>query len=290
MALTTETRRAIRDMIRAAAKLDATAEAAEDALLGAMRRGEARAFRRMAELLAEQPDLSKLSRSQRFAWYRDQVPQFTRIASESYPSSAVRSYLDNYPNISRVVEQMIAAGSPATPTEFIRIPGEVIKSLRAIDLKIFQDLNTAALTRLEQTVLNNAIVGRTPSGMLREMRGVIKGSYKWGTTRGLYEWHAGTYVRTAGMRFSRIVTKSQADELELKHFVYIGPGDAKTREFCLGILGQAFTAEEAEGLDNGQTGDAFTDGGGWNCRHMWNAISKQIFDELRMEDVEVIPG
>ena len=37
---------------------------------------------------------------------------------------------------------------------------------------------------------------------------------KWGKGRGLYEWHAGTYARTAQMRNARQMLKVKADELQ----------------------------------------------------------------------------
>lgn len=62
--------------------------------------------------------------------------------------------------------------------------------------------------------------------------------------------------------------------------VYVGPVDAKTRPFCSALVGKAFTLEEIETLNNGQTGTAIDACGGYRCRHMWEAVPAELLDAL----------
>jgi hypothetical protein len=62
-------------------------------------------------------------------------------------------------------------------------------------------------------------------------------------------------------------------------FAYIGPVDGKLRPFCRQHVGKVYTRAEIDALDNGQLPNTFLTGGGYNCRHVFQAVSK--FSELR---------
>lgn len=277
------TAKTVKELVAAASDLNAAAAKAEDALLAAFRRGEARAFSRIATLLSEAPPFNQTNLELRLAWYFENIPSYELATAQTTYFKGVSSYVENYTRIAELAEKVLAAGR--VPSELTTMPEELIKALVNRDLKYFADLNAAALERLDQILLDQVVVGASPSNALASLRGTIEGSYKWGTRRGLYEWHAGTYARTAQMRFGRQVMKAKADQLELKHFVYVGPVDAKVRPFCAGIVGGAFSEAEIEDMDNGQTGDVMSDGGGYNCRHTWSPVDKSLFDELREAQV-----
>jgi len=61
-------------------------------------------------------------------------------------------------------------------------------------------------------------------------------------------------------------------------YLYVGPADDRTRDFCLEYLGQVLPRAEIEDLDNGQLPNSFLTGGGFNCRHAWLAVESE---ELR---------
>jgi hypothetical protein len=62
-------------------------------------------------------------------------------------------------------------------------------------------------------------------------------------------------------------------------FIYVGPVDERLRPFCRGHVGKVYTRAQIDALDNGQLPNTFLTGGGWNCRHVWHAVSK--FSEAR---------
>jgi len=73
-----------------------------------------------------------------------------------------------------------------------------------------------------------------------------------------------------------IVDTSQEFNPDVR-FEYFGALDSLTRDFCVETLtdprqSTGWTALEIEALDNGQTGSAMTDGGGYNCRHQFIPI------------------
>ena len=88
-----------------------------------------------------------------------------------------------------------------------------------------------------------------------------------------------TLYDTAITIYGRQVEALQAGDDEDTPFLYAGPDDEKTREFCQERVNQVFTRAEIDAMDNGQLGDVFLTGGGYNCRHVWIEVSK--FSELR---------
>lgn len=92
-----------------------------------------------------------------------------------------------------------------------------------------------------------------------------------------------TEIGTAVMAFNRTVTALKAEELGLNLFLYVGPDDKVTRPFCHRVLVKnppIYTREEIDAMPAQQGLSVFTYGGGYNCRHHWRAITKELAEQL----------
>lgn len=84
-----------------------------------------------------------------------------------------------------------------------------------------------------------------------------------------------TEVNTGMAAFNRTFTVRKAKDAfgENPKFIYIGPNDDVTRDFCRGVLldrsPPVYTLKEIEAMDNKQDLPVLTTGGGFNCRHDW---------------------
>jgi hypothetical protein len=137
--------------------------------------------------------------------------------------------------------------------------------------------------------------GNRPAGPARRRRGVSHALWRT-LAQGLYsqrkvvdlledlsdavdveESRLRTLYDTTVSIFGRQVEamKSGPDDV----FAYVGPVDAKLRPFCRQHVGKVYTRAEIDALDNGQLPNTFLTGGGYNCRHVFQAVSK--FSELR---------
>jgi hypothetical protein len=83
---------------------------------------------------------------------------------------------------------------------------------------------------------------------------------------------------TAISTFYRTISFNSYQKIEQQlgeqRFQYAGPRDLLNRPFCKQIWkqqaeGRTWTLTEIQGLDNGQTGNAFVTCGGYQCRHQW---------------------
>lgn len=83
-----------------------------------------------------------------------------------------------------------------------------------------------------------------------------------------------TLYDTAISIYGRQVEALAAGDDPEATFAYMGPADAKNREFCAEHVGKVYTRAEINKMDNGQLNDVFLTAGGYNCRHGWMEVSK----------------
>lgn len=100
--------------------------------------------------------------------------------------------------------------------------------------------------------------------------------------------YAKTEVNTSVQAFNRVVAVKKAVDIFGKNpkFIYIGPDDDRTREFCQEVLSRnppIYTLSQISGMNNGQLSPVISYGGGYNCRHEWAPISTDLEDDLRNE-------
>ena len=88
--------------------------------------------------------------------------------------------------------------------------------------------------------------------------------------------------------YSRAVTRMMMDEApDNTKYIYIGPADEKTRDFCLSAI-QAGEVTMAK-IESIGWGSSLTEGGGINCRHGWEPVSEDVRGQFyRKEEAEAI--
>ncbi len=88
--------------------------------------------------------------------------------------------------------------------------------------------------------------------------------------------------------YSRAVSRMMMDEAEDNtKYIYIGPADEKTRDFCLNAIsaGELTLAQ----IKSSQFADSLTEGGGINCRHGWEPVSRDVRSQFyRKEEAEAL--
>ena len=95
-------------------------------------------------------------------------------------------------------------------------------------------------------------------------------------------------IRDGMNNYSRVVSSFMIDEApENTKYVYIGPADEKTREYCLNLMAAgSITIKQLR--ENGWT-QSLTEGGGTNCRHNWEIASSNVRDQFhRGEEAQEI--
>lgn len=87
-----------------------------------------------------------------------------------------------------------------------------------------------------------------------------------------------TLFDTQSSIYGRQITALSTENLgPSQPFLYTGPIDGRTRDWCLSRVGKVYTRAEIEQMDNGQLPNPFLSGGGYNCRHTFIPV---VSDEL----------
>lgn len=83
-----------------------------------------------------------------------------------------------------------------------------------------------------------------------------------------------TEVRTKLSQYGRNVTAVVAEAAGLDLYLYTGPRDGITRDFCRALINKVVDEKQMRRLSNGQGLPVKTSGGGYNCRHSWSPITE----------------
>jgi hypothetical protein len=267
----------IRDLLAAHAALEALADEMEAAIGSSFAQIERALWPIVRDFMQDGPEFAAMTEKERSAWWAANRDKLDEMLTTTGYGGAVGEYMRRLPEVARVSGRIMVIGGAENFDGFR--PG-LIREFSDTIRHRFTMLGADAHIRLEATFYDAVVTGRIKSKALGDIRGVITGSYPWGNRTGLYEWHAGTYYRTAHFQASRKLMAAEAKEAGLDRRLYLGPFDAKTRTFCQRHIGHTYTVEEIEQMDNGQTGPVITDGGGWNCRHQWDPVSTKVADAL----------
>lgn len=187
---------------------------------------------------------------------RDALEQagFDDLAASAYGND-----LDVLVDLVLAGRRLAELSADLTPTLERRI--EALKALAGLDLS---DEGDQAARALWQALTRGIFGARDVPDILRDLHRVI--DRREPQIRTLYD--------TSVSIFGRQVEALQAGDDPETPFLYAGPDDLKTREFCKAHVGKVFLRSEIDALNNGQLDNVFLTGGGYNCRHIWMEVSK----------------
>lgn len=124
---------------------------------------------------------------------------------------------------------------------------------------------------LRSAVMRSVIIGENPRQLYRDEFGKLQTSLN-------------TEQNTALRGFERAISVAKAEELDLQLFLYSGPVDDKTRDFCASRAGKVHHVDELAQWDNEQDLPVEIYLGGYNCRHSIDFISVFSAPKYEMSD------
>ncbi len=153
-------------------------------------------------------------------------------------------------------EQGISAALTTTSAAFLKAQaGDTLDRLT--------EVKGIRLKALRAVILDTFGTTRHPDAALARLAETLKGTLS----------QAATVVDTHTMALDRTLVTQQSQDSGFEWFVFSGPVDTLTREWCANRVGKLFHASELDEKDN-DTGpnppSAF--GGGYHCRHRWDAV------------------
>lgn len=190
---------------------------------------------------------------------RQQIRRILRDAGfDALAEGAYGSALD--PVIRRVLATRRAAGLSASLTAEQSLQLEAFGALYRLDLLAEGDAAARAIWR---AAVRGVFGGSEVRDIVDDLAQVLDRTEP--QVRTLYD--------TSVSILSRQVEALQAGDDPETLFVFVGPVDDVTRQWCLDHVGRVYSRAEIDQMDNGQIGPVFLAGGGYNCRHTWQEIS-----------------
>lgn len=244
--------------------------------MGASMPDETSALQRAAERTAREADrLSALFARQLAAVFREVERKIRSVlATSPTMTSAIRSQVRGALRQSGFDQVIVAA----TAEPFDAIAARVLRD-RTVEagrllpwrwwhLEDLRDEGTVVSRSLGGAVVRGSMSAKAARRVPQEVAKILEHA----------EARLQTLYDTAVSIYGRQVEGEAAGDDPSTRFAYMGPVDAKTRDFCLRHVGKVYTRSEIDALDNGQISNVFLTGGGYNCRHVWQEVSK--FSEL----------
>jgi hypothetical protein len=143
-----------------------------------------------------------------------------------------------------------------------------IAALKALTLSDLLGQGDQVAHALWRATVHGVFSARPVDAILADLAGLIEDTVP----------HLRTLYDTSVSIYGRQVEQLQAGDDPETLFVYLGPVDDIIRPFCAQWVGKVLTRDAIGALDNGQLPNVMLTGGGYNCRHGFNEISR--FSEL----------
>lgn len=160
---------------------------------------------------------------------------------------------------------------------FSEIDRRIISELINTDMTEWRDLGRSVQTQIYKS-LTDSVLGGVDINQGVEAVGLALANTDIAK-------HAYTLMNTSYMNFNRRVNNIAAENTGWAEVIYMGPIDEVTRPFCREHVNKVITLDEAKALINDQGGNAYTEGGGYNCRHRWIAVEPSYKDSPEYADL-----
>jgi hypothetical protein len=143
-----------------------------------------------------------------------------------------------------------------------------VEQIKRADFGVFEAEARSLDAMVKARLINSLVLGedyqRTVSLLADDLLGADEKSGKLAR-------FANTYMNTAFVSLGRAVDMEIYEKIGGKEpeaeYIYVGPVDNKTRDFCLAHVGETLTRAEWEEIGASEGLDFFVEYGGWNCRH-----------------------
>lgn len=136
---------------------------------------------------------------------------------------------------------------------------QILKQMkRDFFIRLGDDVGLAVKRELYKYVISDASVDTMATGIAQTLEGNNLAKY------------SKTYARTAAQNFRQEVIDLRASDIEDKVWVYVGPNDGKTRDFCRRVIKDNKCYNDSDKSKIATDSDR-----AWNCRHDFVAMDKE---------------
>ena len=152
--------------------------------------------------------------------------------------------------------------------DVIDLDPDVISQLQLMSFQGLEDLGVEYLDVLAKQVYESTLTGATFAASVA----AVKATVADGMGR-----YVKQQVHDSLTQFDRTVNVKVALDSGAEKFIYKGPDDEVTRDFCEKHINKVYTIDEIREIWQGEwagksSSNAFATAGGYNCRHRWRPV------------------
>tara|TARA_Y100000592_G_scaffold9199_2_gene12866 strand:+ start:10610 stop:11512 length:903 start_codon:yes stop_codon:yes gene_type:complete len=183
-------------------------------------------------------------------------------------AEAVDEFIDQSEKIAKVAQASFIE------TEVIQTPNFIIDMMKkAATKRIFDDLVLPKVT----AGVTNAMIGMSLGEPLSQSMSSLAQSLEQAEGRQLTE------INTEISMYGRGITASIAEAAGLNFYLYTGPEDGITRDFCSALVNKVVSDKQLSQLNNRQGLSVKTSLGGYNCRHSLSPVSEGFIQAAKLK-------
>jgi len=220
--------------------------------------------------LAANPDGNLIAQKTNLIQAQKVYKDTLKIYEETY-NKAYQSVVADFDKISTGVIAMYSSlGEAVAFTGADRI---MISELKKLSLSRFSAYAVEAQDKFSRAMYESVVGGAPHSQLRNTIRGIFTG-HKDRIGRPM-AMHAKTHARDAVRNFQNQVSMTKAEDIGIDEFLYHGNVMGTTRTFCSHRVGNIYTRKQIDSWTHkwpGKSGPAWTDRGGYNCRHNWQPV------------------
>lgn len=160
-------------------------------------------------------------------------------------------------------------------TEFTDIDNNAMKVLRDGVYQDYIEISGTKKQQIIQSMYDLVVGGGDFDDVVTAVQAALTGTTRPGAVGRNLLAEARTLARDSIMQYQQQVNHMVAEEIKIKHFLYVGDIIATTRDFCRKRVGRVYTRNQIDSWTfkwAGKSGPAYIHRGGYNCRHHWQGI------------------
>ncbi len=173
-------------------------------------------------------------------------------------------------------------------TEFTDIDNNAMKVLRDGVYQDYIEISGTKKQQIIQSMYDLVVGGGDFDDVVTAVQAALTGTTRPGAVGRNLLAEARTLARDSIMQYQQEVNHLVAEEIGIKHFMYVGDIMATTRDFCRKRVGKVYTRNQIDSWTfkwSGKSGPAYTHRGGYNCRHHWQGVRPEWLEGKKKLDV-----
>ena len=153
------------------------------------------------------------------------------------------------------------------PTTFTKTSKEVLAAFRNLEMAQFEDIGKSFASSLHQELMSFALTGVDEDVFIQTIFDKLDSGF---------QRYARTYAITSRAKFIQQVQDEAAKNYDGDlYWEYVGPEDDRMRDACIEGMAKRYFTDEERSQFEAETADERA----WNCRHTFEQITKQDYEE-----------